>query len=110
VTKTRQVTAGLKEPTVQVLIKDPNEDDPQWTDSASDNSDDEAGETRDNNDNKTSTSQTTAASRKKRRNKRKQRRFKARRAGRKSRHAKGANPNIRTIWDTGTDMEIIGQG
>jgi len=31
VTKTRQVTAGLKEPTVQVSIKDPNEDDPQWT-------------------------------------------------------------------------------
>ena len=110
VTKTRQVTAGLKEPTVQVSIKDPNDDGPQWTDSASDHSDDDAGETRDNNDNKTSTSKTTAASRKKRRNKRKQRRFKARRVGRKSRHTKGVNPNIRTIWDTGTDMEIIGQG
>ena len=110
VTKTRQVTAGLKESTVQVSIKDPNDDEPTWTDSASDNSDDDAGETSDNIDNKTSTSKTTAASRKKRRNKRKQRRFKARRAGRKSRHTKGADPNIRTIWDTGTDMEIIGQG
>jgi len=63
VTKTRQVTAGLKEPTVQVSIKDPNEDDPQWTDSASDHSDNNAGETRDNIDNKTSTSKPTAASR-----------------------------------------------
>jgi len=111
VAKTRQVTAGLKKPTVQVLIKDPNDDDdPQWTNSTSDNSDDDAGETRDNIDNKMSTRKPTVASRKKCRNKRNQRGFKARWVSCKSRHAKGVDPNIRTIWDTGTDMEIIGQG
>jgi len=110
VIKSRQVTAGMKESTVQVSIKDPNEDEPHWTDSASDSSDDDAGETSDNKDNKTSTSKTKAASRKKRRNRKKQRRFKARRAGRKNRHARSADPNIRTILDTGTDVEIVGLG
>ena len=110
VAKTRQVTAGIKEPTVQVSIKDPNDDEPQWPDSDSDNSDNETEETKDNIDNKKSTSKTTAASRKKRRGKRKQRQAKARRAGRNRRQARGAEPETRTIWDSGTDMEIIGKG
>jgi len=93
-----------------VSIKDPNDNDPQWTGSASDNSDDDAGETRDSIDNKPPTSKTTAASTKKRRKKQKQQHFKARRASRKSRTAQGASSNIRSIWDTGTAMEVFRQG
>ena len=110
ITKTRKVAAGLKEPTVQVSIKDPDDEEPQWTDSDPDNSDDDAGETKNNKDDATTSSKTTAASGKKRRNKRKKRRFRVRRAGRKRRQARNADPKIRTIWDTGTDVEIIGKG
>ena len=110
-TKTRQVSAGLKEPTVQVSIKDPTESKPDWTDSDSDSSRGDAEETKDNNDNTTSSHTTTAVSSKKRRRSRsRKRRFKVRRTGRKRRQARSANPNTRSIWDGGTDIEVLGDG
>jgi len=107
--KTRQVSAGLKEATVQVSIKEPEDPEPSWTDSDSDQSE-KVEETSNNIDNTSTNGNTTARSKKKRRNRRKQRRLRARRTGRKRRQARIADPKIRTIWDTGTDVEIIGKG